>query len=118
VPLLSHQNDYYNYLANIDEGFYDSEEIATLHKITKGFNQRFSQIPTKDQVKLIARQDQFKDRITESIIDLIFDEPIDSYDPDWLRERSEAWILWKSLQANRLGWAVLGPAPEIIRGRI
>ena len=88
------------YLANIDEGFYDSEEIATLHKITKGFNQRFSQIPTKDQVKLIARQDQFKDRVTESIIDLVFDEPVDTYDPDWLRETSEAWILWKSLDKS------------------
>ena len=88
------------YLANIDEGFYDNEEIATLHKITKGFNQRFSQIPTKDQVKLIARQDQFKDRVTESIIDLVFDEPVDTYDPDWLRETSEAWILWKSLDKS------------------
>ena len=88
------------YLSSIDEGFYDNDEISTLHKITKGFHGRFSQIPTRDQVKLIARQDQFKDRITESIIDLVFDEPLDSYDPDWIRETSEAWILWKSLDKS------------------
>jgi len=88
------------YLSSIDEGFYDNDEISTLHKITKGFHSRFSQIPTRDQVKLIARQDHFKDRITESIIDLVFDEPLDSYDPDWIRETSEAWILWKSLDKS------------------
>jgi archaellum biogenesis ATPase FlaH len=88
------------YLQNIHEGFYENEEIATLHKITKGFFGRFSQIPTRDQVKLIARQDQFKEKITESIVDLVYDEPVESYDQDWLRETSEAWILWKSLDKS------------------
>lgn len=90
------------YLTNIEEGFYENEEIGTLHKITKGFFGRFSQIPTKEQIKLISKQDQFKEKITESIVDLIFDEPLDSYDPDWIKQTSEAWILWKSLDKSLL----------------
>lgn len=88
------------YLTNIQEGFYDNEEISTLHKITKGFYSRFSQIPTKEQVKLIAKQDAFKGALTDSLVDIVFDEPIDTYDPEWIKETAESWILWKSLDKS------------------
>ena len=49
---------------------------------------------------MIAKQEKFVDQVSENIIDIIFDEPIDSYDPDWIKETSESWILWKSLDRS------------------
>lgn len=89
-----------NYFKTISEGFFENEEIGVLLGIDKQFNERFNQIPSKDQLKLIAKQEKFANRISENIIDIIFDEPIDSYDPEWIRETSESWILWKSLDKS------------------
>lgn len=89
-----------NYFKTISESFFDNEEIGTLLTIDKQFFDRFNQVPSKDQLKLIAKQEKFVDKISEKIIDIVFDEPIDSYDPEWIKETSESWILWKSLDKS------------------
>lgn len=89
-----------NYFKTINESFFENEEIGVLLSIDKTFHERFNQTPSKDQLKLIAKQDKFTERISEKIIDIVFDEPIDSYDPEWIRETSESWILWKSLDRS------------------
>ena len=89
-----------NYFKTINESFFENEEIGVLLSIDKTFHERFNQTPSKDQLKLIAKQDKFAERISEKIIDIVFDEPIDSYDPEWIRETSESWILWKSLDRS------------------
>ena len=89
-----------NYFKTINESFFDNEEIGVLLTIDKTFHERFNQTPSKEQLKLIAKQDKFAERISEKIIDIVFDEPIDSYDPEWIRETSESWILWKSLDRS------------------
>jgi archaellum biogenesis ATPase FlaH len=88
------------YLKNVVDGFYENEQISTIHSITKQFNERFNQIPSKDQLKLISKQDKFKDRINDSLIDIIFEEPIESYDQEWIEETCQSWILWKSLDKS------------------
>lgn len=88
------------YLKNINENFYESNELKTLHSITQKFNERFSQIPSKDQLKLISKQDKFKDLISDSLIDIIFEESLESYDPEWIQETCQSWILWKSLDKS------------------
>lgn len=88
------------YMKNVLESFFDSEEISTLFSITKQFHERFQQIPSKDQLKLISKQEKFREKISNNIIDLVFDEPIDSYDPDWINETCQSWILWKSLDKS------------------
>lgn len=89
-----------NYFKTITESSFDNDEIGVLYNIDKQFHERFKQIPTKDQLKLIAKQEKFVDRISEKIIDIVFDEPIDSYDPQWIKETSEAMILWKNLDKS------------------
>lgn len=89
-----------NYFRNVSDKFFDSEEIGILHTIDKTFYDRFNQIPSKDQLKIIAKQEKFVDQVSENIIDIIFDEPIDSYDEQWVKETSESWILWKSLDKS------------------
>ena len=89
-----------NYFKNVSEAYFDNEEIGVLLNIDKTFHERFNQIPSKDQLKMIAKQEKFVDRVSENIIDIVFDEPIDSYDPEWIKETSESWILWKSLDKS------------------
>jgi hypothetical protein len=89
-----------NYLKTVKKDFFENEEIGTLLTIDQTFFDRFKQTPTKDQLKAIAKQDKFVDQITDKIIDIVFDEPYDSYDPEWVRETSEAWILWKNLDQS------------------
>jgi replicative DNA helicase len=89
-----------NYFRTVNTTFFDNEEIGTLFSIDKTFFDKFQQTPSKDQLKLIAKQDKFVDRVSDNIIDIVFDEPIDSYDENWVKETSESWILWKSLDKS------------------
>jgi replicative DNA helicase len=89
-----------NYLKTVSKDFFENEEIGTLLTIDQTFFDRFKQTPTKDQLKAIATQEKFADQITSKIIDIVFDEPYDSYDPQWVKETSEAWILWKNLDQS------------------
>jgi replicative DNA helicase len=89
-----------NYLKTVQKEFFENEEIGTLLEIDKAFFNRFNNTPSKDQLKAIAKQDKFADKVSENIIDIIFDEPIDSYDEKWVKETSEAMILWKNLDKS------------------
>jgi archaellum biogenesis ATPase FlaH len=88
------------YLKNVTEDYYENDQLGILHTITKQFNDRFNQVPSKEQLKLVAKQDKFKDKISDSIIDIVFDEPIESYDHEWIDETCQSWILWKSLDKS------------------
>jgi replicative DNA helicase len=89
-----------NYLRSVSQDFFESDEIGTLFTIDKTFNSRFDTVPTKEQLKAIAKQEKFSGQLSEKIIDIIFDEPIDSYDEKWVKETSESWILWKNLDKS------------------
>jgi len=84
----------------VSDSFYDSDEISTIHQITKQFYDRFTQIPSKEQLKLVSKQEKFKDKVSDNIIENIFDEPIDSYDQEWVESTCQSWILWKSLDKS------------------
>jgi len=88
------------YLKNVSDGFYESDDISTLNSITTQFYDRFHQIPSKEQLKLVAKQDKFRERISDNIIDIIFDESLDSYDQEWVESTAQSWILWKSLDKS------------------
>ena len=89
-----------NYLKTVSKDFFENEEIGTLLTIDQTFFDRFKQTPTKDQLKAISKQEKFSDQLSDKIIDIVFDEPYDSYDPQWVKETSEAWILWKNLDQS------------------
>jgi len=88
------------YLKTLQSGFFDSTEIETLTEITKAFFTKFQEIPTKEQLKLVIKQDKFKDSVTDGLIEIIFDEPYDSYDQQWIKETAECWILWKNFDES------------------
>ena len=88
------------YLKNIKDGFYENDQIGTLNSITNQFYERFQQVPSREQLKAIAKQEKFRDKLSDSIVDLVFDEPIDSYDKEWVEETCQSWILWKALDKS------------------
>ena len=88
------------YFKNISDTFYENKQISVLHPITKTFYERFNQIPTESQLKTLAKQDKFKTQISESIINVVFDEKLDQYETAWLEETCQSWVLWKSLDKS------------------
>jgi replicative DNA helicase len=88
------------YLRNVTDSFYENEQIGLLHYLTKQFYDRFQQVPSEEQIKLISKQDKFKEKLTDSIINIIFEEPLQSYDTEWVEETCQSWILWKSLDKS------------------
>lgn len=88
------------YLKNIKENFYENKAIALIHNLTNSFYSRFSQMPSVAQIKTVAKQEPFKNVLTDGIVDIIFEETLDTYDPTWLQETSQAWIMWKSLDQS------------------
>ena len=85
------------YLKSIKPDFFDNQELGLMFEVSKAFQERFKESPSKEQLKLLTKQDKFKDRLTESLIDLVFNQNLKSYDEDWIQETTEAWILWKNL---------------------
>jgi len=88
------------YLKNIRDNFYENKAIALIHNLTSSFYNRFAQMPSVAQIKTVAKQDQFKNVLTDGIVDIIFEESLDTYEPAWLQETSQAWIMWKSLDQS------------------
>ena len=85
------------YFKSIKKNFFDNEELGLMFEVSKAFYSRFSEAPSKDQLILLTKQPKFKDRLSESLIDLVFNQSLKSYDEDWVQETTEAWILWKNL---------------------
>ena len=85
------------YFKSVKTHFFDNDELGLMFEVSKAFYSRFSESPSKEQLKLLTKQDKFKDRLTEPLIDLVFDQNLKSYDEEWVQETTEAWILWKNL---------------------
>lgn len=90
-----------DYIRNINPDFFDSNEVATLYKISKAFFDRFAEMPSKDQIRMLVKKSpQIATLLTDGIIDVIFDEDLASYDQVWLQETCESWIIWKALDKS------------------
>lgn len=89
------------YFKSVNKSFFTSKELNVLMHITKAFYERFSEIPTKENLKVIAKQ-KYEDLLTDNIVDTIFNEDISKFDEKYLQETSESWILWKNLDKSLL----------------
>jgi archaellum biogenesis ATPase FlaH len=85
------------YFKSIKTHFFENDELGLMFEVSEIFYNRFNETPSKDQLKLLTKQDKFKGRLSEELIDLVFDQNLKSYDDEWVQETTEAWILWKNL---------------------
>ena len=89
------------YLKSIKTGFYTSQEIDILSQLSNKFFERFNETPSKDQLSmLIQRSEKAKEKITEDILDLVFDVDLDQYDEEWVTTTAESWIKWRTFDTS------------------
>ena len=89
------------YLKSIKSGFYTSQEIDILSQLSNKFLERFNETPKREQLSmLIQRSEKAKEKVTEEILDLIFDVDLDQYDEEWLTTTAESWIKWRTFDTS------------------
>ena len=89
------------YLQAIKAGFYTSEEIDALSYLANKFYEKFNETPTKDQmVLLVQNHPKSKERVSEGIMNIIFDVDLAQYDEEWLTDTAESWIKWRTFNTS------------------
>lgn len=89
------------YLQTIKTDYYQSEEIDILSYLANKFYVKFNETPTKDQLKLLVQNSKrAKEKVTDGILDLLFDVDLDQYDEEWLTDTAESWIKWRTFNTS------------------
>ena len=89
------------YLQSIKSGYYTSEEIDVLSYLANKFYVKFKETPGKDQLKLLVQNyKKAKEKITDGILDVIFDVDLAQYDDEWLTSTAESWIKWRTFDTS------------------
>lgn len=89
------------YLKSIKSGFYTSQEIDILSQLSNKFFERFNETPKRAQLNmLIQRSEKAKEKITDDILDLVFNVDLDQFDEEWLTSTAEAWIKWRTFDTS------------------
>jgi archaellum biogenesis ATPase FlaH len=89
------------YLQSIKTGYYTSEEIDVLSYLANKFYVKFNETPGKDQLKLLIQNyKKAKEKITDGILDVIFDVDLAQYDEEWLTSTAESWIKWRTFDTS------------------
>ena len=89
------------YLQSIKSGYYTSEEIDVLSYLANKFYVKFNETPGKEQIKLLVQNyKKAKEKITDGILDVIFDVDLAQYDDEWLTSTAESWIKWRTFDTS------------------
>jgi archaellum biogenesis ATPase FlaH len=90
------------YFKSIKSDFFENEDLGLMYRVSQTFFERFKEAPTKEQLKLLTKDPKFKERLTDNLVDLVFNQNLKTYDEDWVKETTEAWVLWKNLDKTIL----------------
>ena len=89
------------YLQSIKTGFDTSEEIDALSFLANKFYSKFNETPTKEQLTLLVQNHpKSKERVSDNILNIIFDVDLDQYDEEWLTSTAESWIKWRTFNTS------------------
>lgn len=89
------------YLQAIKYNFYTSEEIDALSFLANKFYAKFNETPTKENLKLLVQNHpKSKERVSDNILDIVFDVDLDKYDEEWLTNTAESWIKWRTFNTS------------------
>jgi len=80
--------------------FFDNEKIGITFKIVKSFTEKYEKPPSSNQVKQIIKLKGFE--ITDQDIDLLYSVNLDEYDPSWLEEYTNTFLLLRNLNVNMI----------------
>lgn len=82
-------------LEKVYEGFFKNPDIDLLAKVSKQFMVKFSETPSKEQLKILVKDIKTKRKLDDDLVEAIFQTDIKEYDEDWLKRTSEAWVKWQ-----------------------
>ena len=82
--------------------FFKDKRHQEAFKIVKSFWKKYNEIPTPSQVKEVVKMLNLGDKLPENQVDTLFGYNLSDYDPQWLKENTEAWIEWKNLEQSAL----------------
>lgn len=89
------------YLQAIKYNFYTSEDIDALSFLANKFYAKFNETPTKENLKLLVQNHpKSKERVSDNILDIVFDVDLDKYDEEWLTNTAESWIKWRTFNTS------------------
>lgn len=84
---------YYKY---IDKSFFKNKNLSALILIAKRFYDKYKEVPSERQM-LALLHDSDKISIDDEFIITTYGIDTKSYDQEWLKRTTEAWIKWKNL---------------------
>jgi KaiC/GvpD/RAD55 family RecA-like ATPase len=90
------------YIESANPSFFKDLKYQEAFKIVKSFWKKYNQIPSANQVREIVKILKLEDKLPEYQVEAIFDINLNEYDPEWLRENTEAWIEWKNLEQSAM----------------
>jgi archaellum biogenesis ATPase FlaH len=88
------------YLDKIQKGFYTSEEIDVMNVLAKKFHDKFHETPSRDQMTLLVNSPKVKEKVEDSLMDLVYNTDLTQYDDEWLTSTIESWIKWKNFDST------------------
>ena len=91
-----------NYVSNCSPKYFKGPVFQETFKIIKSFWKKYNQLPTTKQVKEIVKMFHLEEKLPEGQLDIILNFSLIDYDSTWLKENSEAWIEWKTLEQSAL----------------
>ena len=88
------------YLQAIKSGFYTSEEIDVLSYLANKFYSKFNETPSQEQIKLLISNSKKAAKVTDNILEMLFQVDLDQYDEEWLVSTAESWIKWRTFDTS------------------
>ena len=89
------------YLQAIKSGYYTSEEIDILSHLANKFYTKFNETPSQEQIKLlVSHSNKAKDKVTDNILEMLFNVDLDQYDEEWLTTTAESWIKYRTFNTS------------------
>lgn len=84
------------YLENARPEFFKNQSFGEIQKIAKKFWEKYSEVPTKEQIKESIRIEG-TDKVELSEVDAIFEINLSNYQEDWRTQTTECFIEYKNL---------------------
>lgn len=91
-----------SYIEVTEPEFFKEKVLQKLFVIIKKFWKKYQQIPTKNQIRETIKMLNKEDELTDDILKTIWSINLNDYDNEWLKQHTEAWIEWKTLEKSAI----------------
>jgi len=82
------------------DNFFETPNYSKIFEAAKGFIDKYSKVPTKEQLIEVIKIKGWGETINRDFVDSLYDVDLESYDPEWLSESTEAWVEFKNLDKS------------------